>query len=78
MRDLKYQGEEPIWAKFDFMERHRSDEEYHEFDPTNAFSLRKEIDRLKIEKRDLLMELTRAQSLLKILVDDDKTHRLDY
>ena len=60
MKDLKYEGEEPIWAKFDFIERIRADEDVHQFDPDNAFSCQKEIERLKFEKKDLLMELNRT------------------
>ena len=72
MKDLKYDGEEPIWAKFDFMERLKLGPDNQPLDEKNPTQLNREIERLKIERRDLASELQRVQNLLKIQVDIDK------
>jgi len=74
MHDLKYDGDEPVWAKFDFLERIRmaGSKDGEPIDESNPFVLQKEIERLKLEKRDLAAELAKTQNLLKIQVDIDK------
>lgn len=73
MKDLKYDGEEPIWAKFDFMERVKlgsvGGQNVDENDPK---SLKKETERLRSERRDLAAELEKVQNLLKMQVGIDK------
>ena len=71
MKDLKYDGEEPDWAKLDFMERMKigGSQQVDENDPN---SMKREIERLKIRRRDLAAELEKVQNLLKMQVDIDK------
>jgi hypothetical protein len=57
MKDLKYDGEEPIWAKFDFMERMRLGPDNKPLDENDPGALKREIERLKMERRDLAAEL---------------------
>lgn len=58
MKDLKYDGDEPIWAKFDFMERlNLGTTGGKELDFNDPEVLKKEIERLKDGKRDLAAEL---------------------
>jgi len=69
---LKYDGDEPIWAHFDFRQRLKLgpyEEELNENDPVQ---LQREIERLKMEKRDLAAELQKTQNKLKMQVDIDK------
>ena len=74
MKDLKYDGDEPVWAKYDFMERFKigggaDSNGMEENDPKH---LKKEIERLKVERRDLAAELEKVQNLLKMQVNIDK------
>lgn len=78
MKDLQYQGDEPIWAKFDFMERLKIGPDNQPLDEKDPAALRREIERLKVEKRDLSAELQRIQNLLKIQVDIDKQNAFLY
>ena len=58
MKDLKYDGEEPDWAKLDFMERMKiGNQEVDEKDP---MSMKREIERLKVKRRDLAAELEKV------------------
>jgi len=79
MKDLKYDGDEPIWAKFDFMERLKlgapGGQEIDENDPKQ---LVREIERLKLERRDLASELEKVQNLLKMQVGIDKEQAAIY
>lgn len=72
MKDLKYDGEEPVWAKFDFMERLRLGPNNQPIDENDPASLRREIERLKVERKDLAAELEKVQNLLKMQVSLDK------
>jgi hypothetical protein len=60
MKDLKYDGDEPVWAKFEFMERMRIGPNNQPFDENDPVQLLKEIERLKVEKRDLAAELEKV------------------
>ena len=71
MKDLKYDGDEPDWAKLDFMERMKIGGT-HQVDENDAVSMKKEIERLKFKRRDLAAELEKVQNLLKMQVDIDK------
>lgn len=75
MKDLHYDGEEPIWAKFEFLEKMKLGPNNQPLDENDPFALRKEIERLKMERRDLAAELDRVQSQLKILVSADKENQ---
>eukprot|EP00347_Sterkiella_histriomuscorum_P001912 403370193 len=75
MKDLHYDGEEPIWAKFEFLEKMKLGPNNQPLDETDPFALRKEIERLKMERRDLAAELDRVQAQLKILVSADKENQ---
>ena len=72
MKDLNYDGEEPVWAKFDFMERLKLGPNNQPIDENDPLQLRKEIERLKVERRDLASELEKVQNLLKMQVNIDK------
>lgn len=63
MKDLNYTGEEPAWAKIDFIENHALS---HHVDPTDPRSLLNEIDRLKIEKGEIAAELQNAQDMITL------------
>lgn len=76
MKDLKYDGDEPMWAKFDFMERLKLGPDNKDIDETNPTQLKREIERLKVERRDLASELQKIQNLLKIQVDIDKQNAI--
>lgn len=71
MKDLKYDGDEPDWAKLDFMERMKIGGA-QQVDENDASSMKKEIERLKFKRRDLAAELEKVQNLLKMQVDIDK------
>ena len=71
MKDLQYNGDEPDWAKLDFMERLKigGSQQVDENDPA---SMKREIEKLKLRRRDLAAELQKVQNLLKMQVDIDK------
>ncbi|CDW86689.1 protein fantom [Stylonychia lemnae] len=77
MKDLHYDGDEPVWAKFDFLERLRIGPNNQPIDENDPHQLTKEIQRLKTEKSELAAELERVQKLLKMLVSVDKEHQDD-
>lgn len=60
MKDLKYDGEEPIWAKFDFMERLKIGPDNKPLDENDTGQLKREIERLKMERGDLATELQKV------------------
>ncbi len=67
MKDLKYNGEEPVWAQMDFMERLNLGGKGAIGDDVNdPVLLKKEVERLKVERRDLAAELEKVQNLLKM------------
>ena len=72
MKDLKYDGEDPLWAKFDFMESMKLGPNSKPIDENDPNQLKKEIERLKVERRDLAAELEKIQNLLKMQVGIDK------
>ena len=70
MKDLHYDGEDPAWAKVDFLEKlNLNSQAIDEKDPSQ---LRREIERLKEGRRDLANELERTQNLLKMQVSIDR------
>ena len=69
MEKLHYEGQEPIWARLDFLERPG------DFDDTDPKSLRKEIERLQMEKAQLASELEKAQMQLKIRMDIERDNK---
>lgn len=60
MKDLQYDGDEPIWAKFDFMERLKLGPDNKPINENDPVALTREIEKLKIEKRDLAAELQKV------------------
>lgn len=72
MKDLKYDGDEPDWAKLDFLQRFKLSAADQEVDENDADSMKREIERLKVKRRDLAAELEKVQNLLKMQVDIDK------
>jgi hypothetical protein len=73
MKDLHYDGEDPAWAKVDFLEKlnlgRPGTQPIDEKDPAQ---LKREIERLKEARRDLANELERTQNLLKMQVSIDR------
>jgi hypothetical protein len=73
MKDLHYDGEDPEWAKVDFLEKlnlgRPGTQPIDEKDPAQ---LKREIERLKEARRDLANELERTQNLLKMQVSIDR------
>jgi hypothetical protein len=73
MKDLHYDGEDPAWAKVDFLEKlnlgRPGTQPIDEKDPSQ---LKREIERLKEARRDLANELERTQNLLKMQVSIDR------
>ena len=53
MKDLQYDGDEPRWAKNDFLERLRIGPNNQPIDENDPKALAEEIMRLKTDKRDL-------------------------
>ena len=63
MRDLNFEGEEPIWEKMDMLEKiQQSDKGSGDNQQQHQMN---EILRLKKEKAELATELQRHQDLLK-------------
>ena len=57
MYDLEFDGQEPLWSKMDFIEQTGM---VWTFDASNIKSLHNEIERLKMDKRDLAAELEKT------------------
>jgi hypothetical protein len=75
MSDLQYEGAEPLWAKYDFLERIRmlgADGKMDPMDESDPHVLKREIDRLVNEKCRLATELEKTQEQLRIQVNVDK------
>lgn len=65
MQELNYQGNEPYWSMIDYMDK--DDEKAAvEIDLNDPKSLIKEIDRLKLSKREIAVELEKCQQILKL------------
>ena len=62
---MKLDGEEPAWSTLDFVERQKAASE-------DLASLRKENERLKIEKAQIAAELEKAHTLLSMKGEIDK------
>jgi hypothetical protein len=62
---MKLRGEEPSWARLDFLERAQAI-------PDDPQGLRREIERLKNEKAQIAAELEKAHTLLAMKNDIDK------
>jgi hypothetical protein len=60
MKDLKYDGNEPMWAKFDFMERLNLGPDNQPLDEKNPTQLKREIERLKVKRSELASELQKT------------------
>jgi hypothetical protein len=73
MKDLHYDGEDPAWAKVDFLEKlNLGRPGTHPIDEKDPSQLKREIERLKEARRDLANELERTQNLLKMQVSIDR------
>jgi len=59
MKDLKYDGEEPLWYKYEFMEKMKLGPNNEPLDENDPKSLKKEIEKLKNDRRKLATELDR-------------------
>lgn len=62
---MKLKGEEPAWSRLDFIERSSNV-------PDDLVSLKREIERLKLEKGQLAAELEKIQSLLVLKNEMEK------
>lgn len=72
MKDLHYDGEDPAWAKVDFLEKLNLGPNSQPINEKDPVSLKREIERLKEARRDLANELERTQNLLKMQVSIDR------
>jgi hypothetical protein len=72
MKDLNYDGEDPKWAKFDFLEKLNLGPNNTPYDENDPVQLKREIENLKIKRRDLAAELDQVQNLLRMQVGIDK------
>ena len=67
---VKWQGEEPAWAKLDFLER---PQQFQNLDMNmKPEMLLKEIERLRLEKGELAAQLEKSQTLLKIQMESEQ------
>jgi len=73
MEYLNYQGNEPYWSMIDYMDK-EDQKAAHDIDLNDPKSLLKEIDRLKIGKREIAAELEKCQQMLKLQsnLEEDK------
>ena len=60
MKDLHYDGSQPMWAKFDFMERMKLGPNNQPIDENDPIALHREIESLKVYRRDLAAELEKV------------------
>lgn len=75
MANLDFEGNEPVWARYDFLERIRmlgKDGQADPMDETNPEILRKEVERLMVEKERLAKGLILVQNQLRDQVSLDK------
>ena len=63
---VRLKGEEPAWLKLDFIER------THDVNTNDPLELRREIERLRLEKSDLAAQLEKSQTLLRTQIDISK------
>ena len=71
MKQLHFDGDEPLWAKIDFLEKYNLGGS-RTIDPNDPKSLMQEIEKLKVEKKEIAAELEKQQNLVKILNDMEK------
>jgi len=65
MANLEYEGSEPVWARYDFLERIKMLGKQGEKDPmdeTDPEMLKKEVERLMLEKERLAKGLILVQN----------------
>jgi len=75
MANLEYEGTEPVWAHYDFLERIRllgKDGKPDPMDESDPYVLRKEVERLMGEKERLAKGLIVVQNQLRDQVSLDK------
>jgi hypothetical protein len=75
MDQLKYDGDEPLWAKIDFLEQLGVDTT---FDPNDPKSVARRMELMKQDKKELAAALEKAQQLLKLQYDIDKENKEYY
>lgn len=68
MNDLSYNGDEPQWEKNDLLDRING----RDLNSADIGAVKKEIEKLRNERRILASELQRTQDLLKQQVDIDR------
>jgi len=75
MDQLNYDGEEPLWAKMDFLEQLGIDLEDQSKDPK---SIMRRLELMKQDKRDLAAALEKCQQILKLQYDIEKDNKAYY
>ena len=75
MDRLNYDGDEPIWAKIDFLEQIGIDLNADSRDPKSAARV---IELMKQDKRELAAALEKAQQILKLQYDIEKENKIYY
>ena len=75
MDHLNYGGEEPIWAKIDFLEQLGIDVNADSKDPKSAARV---IELMKQDKRELAAALEKCQQILKLQYDIEKDNKTYY
>lgn len=68
MRLMNLRGEEPAWSRMDFLERAR-------VVPEDVLTLKRELERLRLEKSQLIAELEKTQRLLTLRNELDKDQK---
>lgn len=75
MDQLTYDGDEPLWAKIDFLEQMGVGFAYDKKDPK---SVERVMELMKQDKRELAAALEKAQQLLKLQYDIEKENKEYY
>ena len=75
MDQLKYDGDEPLWAKIDFLEQLGVDISY---DPKDPKSVARRMELMKQDTKELAAALEKAQQLLQLQYDIDKENKAYY
>ena len=75
MDQLSYDGDEPIWAKMDFLEQMGADPTSDKNDPHSTL---RRIELMKQDKRDLAAALEKCQQILELQYDIEKDNKTFY
>ena len=75
MDQLSYDGDEPIWAKMDFLEQMGADPTSDKNDPHSTL---RRLELMKQDKRDLAAALEKCQQILKLQYDIERDNKTFY